>query len=96
MGPKYNLDISLFERMIKIEIPSYVLTTQHRMRPEIAGLVTPAIYPCLKNHPSVLNRAHVRGVAMNVYCITHKKHEEKVILFKFNSLLMFKYYNLYT
>ncbi|XP_050436996.1 NFX1-type zinc finger-containing protein 1-like [Adelges cooleyi] len=77
MGQKYKLDVSLFERMVHNDIPSYILAEQHRMRPEIAGLVAPAIYPHLRNHPSVLNRPHVRGVASDVFCITHKAFEEK-------------------
>lgn len=81
MGKKYNLDISLFERMVNIKIPSYVLAEQHRMRPEIAGLVAPAIYPHLRNHPSVMNRSHIRGVDKDVFCITHNANEEKVFIF---------------
>ncbi|XP_025207579.1 NFX1-type zinc finger-containing protein 1-like isoform X2 [Melanaphis sacchari] len=77
MGKKYRLDISLFERMVNNKIPSYVLAEQHRMRPEIAGLVAPAIYPHLRNHASVMERPHIKGVEMNVFCMTHNVHEEK-------------------
>ncbi|CAH1732672.1 NFX1-type zinc finger-containing protein 1-like [Aphis gossypii] len=77
IGKKYRLDISLFERMVNNKIPSYVLAEQHRMRPEIAGLVAPVIYPYLRNHTSVIQRPHVRGVSMNVFCMTHRVHEEK-------------------
>lgn len=82
MGKKYNLDISLFERMVNNKIPSYVLAEQHRMRPEIAGFVAPAIYPHLRNHPSVMNRPHIRGVDKDIFCITHNVDEEKVDFFK--------------
>jgi len=78
IGKKYRLDISLFERMVNNEVPSYVLAEQHRMRPEIAGLVAPAIYPYLRNHASVMERPHVKGVAMDIFCMTHNVHEEKV------------------
>ncbi|XP_050060549.1 NFX1-type zinc finger-containing protein 1-like [Aphis gossypii] len=77
IGKKYRLDISLFERMVNNKIPSYVLAEQHRMRPEIAGLVAPVIYPHLRNHASVMKRPHVKGVSMNVFCMTHNEHEEK-------------------
>ncbi|XP_029345817.1 NFX1-type zinc finger-containing protein 1 [Acyrthosiphon pisum] len=77
IGKKYRLDISLFERMVNNEIPSYVLAEQHRMRPEIAGLVAPTIYPYLRNHASVMERPHVKGVGMDIFCITHNVHEEK-------------------
>ncbi|VVC39306.1 Hypothetical protein CINCED_3A008626 [Cinara cedri] len=77
MSKKYNLDISLFERMVNNGIPSYTLAEQHRMRPEIAGLVAPVIYPHLRNHPSVEDRPHVIGVDKDVFCITHNVHENK-------------------
>lgn len=82
MAKKYQLDVSLFERMVNNEIPSYVLAEQHRMRPEIAGLVAPAIYPFLKNHSSVEGRPHVRGVGIDVFCISHNVQESKVNIFK--------------
>lgn len=93
MGKKYNLDISLFERMVNIRIPSYVLAEQHRMRPEIAGLVAPAIYPHLRNHSSVMNRSHIRGVGKDVFCITHNVEEEKVDFF--NKKLKYFFKNVY-
>lgn len=83
LGKKYNLDISLFERMVNNKIPSYILAEQHRMRPEIAGLIAPAIYPYLRNHPSVDNRLNIRGVDSNVFCITHNAQEEKVFIKNF-------------
>ena len=67
----YNLDISLFERLIRAGIPHATLEIQHRMRPEIAGLVCPYIYPKLLNHDSVLNYGDVRGVATNMYFFDH-------------------------
>lgn len=33
---------------------SSCFVSQHRMRPEIAQLLCPHIYPALENHPSVL------------------------------------------
>jgi len=84
MGKKYRLDISLFERMVNNEIPSYVLAEQHRMRPEIAGLIAPTIYPFLRNHASVMERPHVKGVGMDIFCMTHNVHEEKVEFLNLN------------
>lgn len=66
--------------MVNNKIPTYVLSEQHRMRPEIAGLVAPAIYPHLRNHDSVIGRSHVKGVGFDVFCITHINHEEKVMM----------------
>jgi len=71
----YNLDISLFERLIRAGIPHATLKIQHRMRPEIAGLVCPYIYPKLLNHESVLKYEDVRGVSTNMYFFDHQYPE---------------------
>ena len=71
----YNLDISLFERLIRVGIPHATLQIQHRMRPEIAGLVCPFIYPTLLNHDSVLQYDNVRGVTTNMYFFDHQYPE---------------------
>lgn len=76
----YELKTSLFERMVKNDMPSYILAEQHRMRPEIVGLVAPAIYPDLKNHPSVENQPHIKGVDKDLYFITNESQEIKVYL----------------
>ena len=75
LAKDYNLDISLFERLIRADIPHATLQTQHRMRPEIAGLVCPSIYPTLDNHESVLKYEHIRGVATNLHFFNHKYPE---------------------
>ena len=58
---KYNLDISLFERLCasgvrsttehNLEFPFAQLTVQRRMRPDIADLVRLPLYPELEDHP---------------------------------------------
>ena len=48
---------------------------QHRMRPEIARLIVPSIYPTLENHASVLEYPGVRGMASNVFFLTHTEQE---------------------
>jgi superfamily I DNA and/or RNA helicase len=52
-----------------------VLGVQHRMRPEIARLIVPSIYPTLENHASVLDYPGVRGMASNVFFLTHTEQE---------------------
>ncbi|XP_025408044.1 NFX1-type zinc finger-containing protein 1-like isoform X1 [Sipha flava] len=74
----FNLDVSLFERMVKNGFPCYTLDTQHRMRPEISALIKP-IYPFLRDHEIVKDRSDIRGVTKNIYFIHHNIHEEKVI-----------------
>lgn len=48
---------------------------QHRMRPEIARLIVPAIYPTLENHSSVLKYPAIRGLASNIFFLTHSEPE---------------------
>ncbi len=48
---------------------------QHRMRPEIARLIVPSIYPTLENHSSVLEYPGVRGMSSNVFFLAHTEQE---------------------
>ena len=73
---KYNLDISLFERLVHHQLPHATLNIQHRMRPEIAQLVHPHIYETLYNHDSVLQYDNVKGVFRNMFFINHEYPEE--------------------
>ena len=75
LAQDYNLDISLFERLIRAGIPHATLQTQHRMRPEIAGLVCPSIYPTLDNHESVLKYERIKGVGTSLHFFNHKHPE---------------------
>uniref|UniRef100_A0A8D8YH08 NFX1-type zinc finger-containing protein 1 n=1 Tax=Cacopsylla melanoneura TaxID=428564 RepID=A0A8D8YH08_9HEMI len=76
LAKRYNLEVSLFERMIKNNLTYSSLGVQHRMRPEICDLITPVIYPNLQNHNSVYEYDHVKGVAKNMFFITHEVPEE--------------------
>ncbi|XP_034243136.1 NFX1-type zinc finger-containing protein 1-like [Thrips palmi] len=78
LARRYHLDVSLFERLINNGVHCVALTTQHRMRPEIARLISPSIYPNLINHPSVRNFPSVRGVTKNVFFLNHTRREEEV------------------
>lgn len=45
----YNLDLSLFERVVRQGgLPVNTLSEQHRMRPEISRFIRATIYPSLK------------------------------------------------
>lgn len=72
---KYNLSVSLFERLIRNKIPYVTLTVQHRMRPEISSLIHPSIYNHLEDHASVMRRDHVEGVAKDVFFVDHTQPE---------------------
>ncbi|KAG5867398.1 hypothetical protein JTB14_025229 [Gonioctena quinquepunctata] len=73
---KFRLGISLFERMVINKIQCHTLNIQHRMRPEISGLIRPTIYPVLEDHESVLNRPQILGIENCVYFLDHKEQEQ--------------------
>lgn len=75
LGKDFNLNISLFERMVKIRNDCTQLAHQHRMRPEFAKLITPSIYERLYNHDSVLARPNIKGVVKNLFFIHHENPE---------------------
>ena len=73
----YDLEISLFERLVKNGIPCVMLEEQHRMRPEIAQFIR-HIYPSLQDHGSVHYYGDVEGVASNVFFLQHDFEEKEV------------------
>ena len=71
---KYDLDVSLFERMVNVRIPCEKLSVQHRMRPEIAALLK-HIYPDLENHESVKEYEDIKGIKKNMFFVNHSHLE---------------------
>ncbi|KAF9992857.1 hypothetical protein BGZ79_002558, partial [Entomortierella chlamydospora] len=65
-----NIDVSMFERLVKNQFPFSVLDCQRRMRPEIRSLIKP-IYRNLLDHESVYRYENVRGMVDNVWFWTH-------------------------
>ncbi len=61
----YNLNVSLFQRLVNLNMPFVMLNQQRRMKPELRQLLTP-FYPDLFDHPSVEssnnNRPDVLGM----------------------------------
>ncbi|NXC23528.1 ZNFX1 protein, partial [Campylorhamphus procurvoides] len=78
LAKNFNLEISLFERLIKVDFPFVCLKYQHRMRPEIARLISPHIYQKLENHPSVLNYENIKGVSSNLFFVEHDFPEQQI------------------
>ena len=76
LAKKYNLDISLFERMINNDFPRQTLAQQHRMRPEIAAIMRNHFYKDLKDDDSVLGMENIRGVTKNMFFINHEHSED--------------------
>ncbi|KAG9479348.1 hypothetical protein GDO78_012817 [Eleutherodactylus coqui] len=50
----------------------------HRMRPEIAHLLTPHIYDKLENHSSVMTYEDIKGVCHNLFFVDHNHLEEHI------------------
>ncbi|KAJ7116098.1 P-loop containing nucleoside triphosphate hydrolase protein [Mycena filopes] len=76
-GEGYDLNRSLFERLVLMGYPHKVLTQQHRMRPEISALVRSLTYPDLIDADSTKNRPNLRGVRDNLVFIDHDKPEDE-------------------
>ncbi|GIY60265.1 NFX1-type zinc finger-containing protein 1 [Caerostris darwini] len=75
LAVKYELDVSLFERMVQNGMQCYRLGIQHRMRPEISALLVPHIYENLKDHESVREYENIKGINKNVFFISHNYNE---------------------
>jgi AAA domain len=71
-GHGYDLDCSLFERLVTNNLPSVALEVQHRMRPEISRIIRAQTYPMLRDHKSVFGRPDVKGASENVFFLDHK------------------------
>ncbi|XP_068707528.1 NFX1-type zinc finger-containing protein 1-like [Montipora foliosa] len=72
LAKNYNLDVSLFERMVDNGMPFKRLRLQHRMRPEISKMLEHIyVNPKLENHESVLHFENIKGVARNMFFVGH-------------------------
>jgi superfamily I DNA and/or RNA helicase len=74
-GEGYDLNRSLFERLVLKGYPHATLSQQHRMRPEISALVRNLMYPDLTDAPKTQNRPDLRGVQSNLVFIDHQHPE---------------------
>ena len=89
LAKHYNLDVSLFERMVKNGMPFERLRLQHRMRPEISKMLDHIYFkPKLENHESVLNFENIKGVNRNMYFVDHDESEVGLTFTKWNTPFM--------
>lgn len=65
-GEGYDLNRSLFERLILKGLPHVTLSEQHRMRPEISSLIRHLTYPELTDGIGTQKRPDIRGLRGNV------------------------------
>ncbi|KAF9021144.1 P-loop containing nucleoside triphosphate hydrolase protein [Hymenopellis radicata] len=77
-GEGYDLNRSLFERLVLKGYPHHTLRSQHRMRPEISALVRHLTYPDLEDAPKTLNRPNIRGLQDNIIFINHDQPEDEL------------------
>ena len=78
LARKYNLEVSLFERMVLNSVDCKRLSIQHRMRPEIATL-TKRIYDHeIVDHDSVCNFPPTSGLRHNLFFIDHCQPEKLI------------------
>ena len=75
-GDGYDLNRSLFERLIIEGHPYRSLSKQHRMRPEISALVRALTYPNLTDGPHTGSRPLIRGLQNTVIFIDHQHPED--------------------
>ncbi|KIL64661.1 hypothetical protein M378DRAFT_77980, partial [Amanita muscaria Koide BX008] len=77
-GDGFDLNRSLFERLVLRGYPHTALSQQHRTRPEISALIRHLTYPDLVDAPGTQGRPDLRGVTDNLIMITHSKPEDEM------------------
>ncbi|KAK3949502.1 stage V sporulation protein K [Pseudoneurospora amorphoporcata] len=75
-GDGYDLNRSLFERLIMQGAPHTTLQKQHRMVPEISIIPRVLTYPDLLDGPNTSGRPRIRGLQDHVVFINHGKLED--------------------
>lgn len=76
-GEGYDLNRSLFERLVLKDFPHQTLSTQHRMRPEISALVRELTYPELTDSDSTKSRPNIVGFQDNLIFVKHNYPEDE-------------------
>ncbi|KAI1935491.1 hypothetical protein LOZ12_005733, partial [Ophidiomyces ophidiicola] len=74
-GDGFDLNRSMFERLVLAGFPITTLTEQHRMRPEISHLIRHLTYSDLIDAEGTKNRPALRGFQDNVIFVNHEYPE---------------------
>ncbi|XP_070552964.1 NFX1-type zinc finger-containing protein 1-like [Ptychodera flava] len=74
LAKSYNLNISLFERLIHNGMPYVKLSLQYRMRPQISQFVR-HFYKDLDDAETTKQHKDIKGVKHNQYFIDHSRYE---------------------
>ncbi|KAG0698145.1 hypothetical protein DFH29DRAFT_943008 [Suillus ampliporus] len=73
----YKFDMSLMERLSSSGLAMSRIDVQRRMRPAISSLIRNTLYPRLEDHELVRDYPPVRGIAKNVFFVTHSHRENE-------------------
>lgn len=74
-GDGYDLNMSLFERLVKSGFKHTTLRKQHRMHPDISIFPRALTYPDLRDGPKTHAREPIRGLRDRVIFINHEHPE---------------------
>ncbi|KAL8391929.1 hypothetical protein RB599_004739 [Gaeumannomyces hyphopodioides] len=74
-GDGYDLNMSLFERLVKNGFKHTTLRKQHRMHPDISIFPRALTYPDLRDGPKTHAREPIRGLRDRVIFINHEHPE---------------------
>ena len=76
LAHRFKLDVSLFERMVRVGLDCVRLSVQHRMRPKISALMG-HIYTDLEDHESVTHYDDIPGMKSNLFFLNHQEPEHE-------------------
>jgi hypothetical protein len=77
-GDGYDLNVSLFERLIRHGNLYSTLRQQHRSHPDISSFARMLAYENLEDMPSTRNRESIRGLESRVVFVHHEHAEESL------------------
>ncbi|KAF5657235.1 DNA dependent ATPase DNA helicase B [Fusarium heterosporum] len=75
-GEGFDLNVSLFERLVAQGRDFKALEEQHRSHPDISQYPRMLAYPELKDMPSTFDRASIRGLKSRVTFVHHEQPED--------------------
>ena len=78
-GEGYDLNLSMFERLMLAGFSHTTLQLQHRMRPEISSLIRNLTYPDLLDAAKTKGRPALRGFSDSIIFVNHDRLERDFV-----------------